>query len=73
VLLSCLPWSGDPKTVAVGIAEVALTAGQSLFVNRNAEFVRDGVYVIDVEMNQRARPCIACMFGQVEANRAAGD
>jgi hypothetical protein len=63
----------DPQSVAVGIFEVALAPGKAGFVHGDAELRRDGVDVVDVEMDEGVRARVTLVFGEVQARPAARD
>src|SRR5215475_12492957 len=61
---------GDPQPVAVWVAEFEL-APIGRLPRGAAELGHDGVYVPDEQPDQRVRPCVASMFGQVQPCPAA--
>ena len=53
---------GDTKSVPVGIYQIALPTSESRFIDWNPELRRYGVDVLDIEMDQGVRPCVALVL-----------
>src|SRR5947209_8735009 len=62
-----------PQAVSIQIFEVALTPGETFFVDRDSKFFRDGVDIVHVEVNQRFRNSITLVLGQVKPDRSPGN
>src|SRR5690242_5779935 len=58
----------DTQPVAVRVHEVAFPSGQTIFVDWDPELVRDGIDVLDVQMDQGVRPSVARVLRQVKPN-----
>jgi hypothetical protein len=43
--------SSDSEPVPIGVFQIALTSGETLFVDGNPELLRDRVDVVDVQVN----------------------
>jgi hypothetical protein len=63
----------DPQSVAVRVFEIHLATGEALLVNRDAELLGNAVDVIDVEVDERVRSCVAFVLGQVDVDRSSGN
>ena len=48
-----------------------LLPSYALFVDRNCELLRNGIDVIDVEMDERVRSCVSFMLGEIELDAPA--
>lgn len=64
---------GDAQPIPVRIHEVALAAGESVFIDRDAELLGHGIDVTDVEVDQRVGSRIALVLGKVEPDVPACD
>jgi hypothetical protein len=53
-----------PQAVSIGVFEIALTPGEAFFVDRDSEFLRDGVDVVDVQMDERVRNSVTRVLRQ---------
>ena len=67
--------SGAPgrytRPVAVRIFQSALPPRKTLFVDGDATLLRDGVDVIDVKVDERVRPRVTRMFGEIRAGTSS--
>jgi hypothetical protein len=48
-----------------------LTTGKTLLINWNAELLGDAVDVIDVEVDERVRSCVAFVLREVDVDRSS--
>src|SRR5438067_2513002 len=63
--------SCDSESVPIGVFQIALTSGETLFVDRDPELLRDRVDVFDVQVNKRVGPCVPFVFGEIKANTSS--
>ena len=63
--------SSYAQPVAVGIFEITFPPGETLFVDRDSELFRDGVDVVEVQVDQGVGTSVALVFRQVEPDVAA--
>jgi hypothetical protein len=59
------------NSVAVGISEADLSARGAFFIHGHTELSGDRVEVAHMEMDERVRPGVACVFGQEESDSAS--
>jgi hypothetical protein len=61
--------SSDSEPVPIGVFQIALTSGETLFVDGNPELLRDRVDVVDVQVNKRVWPCelVLPLFLEIKA------
>ena len=71
-------WAGRSGTascysqpIAVWVDERALPTGESFFVDGDTELLGHSIDVPDIEMNQRVRPGIALVLGEVQPDVSA--
>jgi hypothetical protein len=57
--------SGDAQPVAVRVDEGALAPGESVFVDGDPELLRNGVDVVDLQVDQGVRSSVALVLRQV--------
>ena len=62
---------GDSQPIAVRILEIAFPSGKALLVDRDSELLGNGVDVVHVEVNERARGSITQVLRQIDLNRSA--
>ena len=65
--------SCDSEPVPVQILHVALASGETLFVDRDPELLRDSVDVVDVQVDQAVRRRVALVFRQIEPDVSTRD
>jgi hypothetical protein len=63
--------SRDSESVPIEVLQIALTSGETLFVNGDPELLRDGVDVADVQVNERVGPCVPFVFREIETNTSS--
>jgi hypothetical protein len=60
------------QPVAIGVLDIALPSGEPCLVNVDPEFLRHGVDVGDIQMNERVRASVTLVLGQVETHASPG-
>jgi hypothetical protein len=66
-------WSCHSESVAVQVLQVALSPCKAFFVHGNPEFGRDGVDVLEVQMDERVRSSITLVLGEVKPDTCTRD
>ena len=62
-----------PQSVPVGVFKVTLAPSKTVFIHGNAELLRDGVDVVDVEVDEGVRTRITLVFREVKTDAATRD
>jgi hypothetical protein len=61
----------DAKPVPIGVFEIAFSPGEALFIHGSAELIRDGVDVVDVQVDEGVRSRVSLVFRQIEPHAAS--
>jgi hypothetical protein len=62
-----------PESVPVRVFKVTLASSEAFLVDGDPQLRRNGINVPDIQMDERVRPRVALVFGEIEPQTSAGN